>query len=574
MGKRSEWVVDKIEVVSSDGMVCAMQPLAAEAGAEILRRGGNAIDAAVATAFAVGVVEPFMSGVGGVAWMIYRDGSTGETLCIDGSSTLPKTIRPDMFELLAPEQRSGLYGWRATRDDAANTGWLSPAVPGTPALLNEAHRRSGRLPWRDILGPAIALAEKGFEVSDYVATLISANWDRLGRFPESKRTFFRPNGAPLAPSIGYGPGDRLVQTDLAETLRLIAEEGADVVYRGKIARLIAEDMARNGGLVSEAELASYRVRVFEPHRADYRDYQVLGQLENTGYATLVEALQIIEGFDLARAGFQSIDAVHLAAESIRRAFLDRLKYLGDATLMPVPYRGVVSRAYAAERRASIDPLRATPEEGPGDPWPYDPDREAAGSAARPSSGGETNTTHITVVDRDRNMVSLTSTLGAMFGSGVVVKGTGITLNNATMWFDPEAGAVASIGPGKRIMSASSHTLVLRDGAPFVAIGSPGGRRVISAVLQCIVNLADFGVGMQAAISAPRVHSEGRETSVSHRFPQEVIEGLRRIGHVVAVRDDVLGTSWFARPNGVMIDRGTGQLRGGVFQFTPATAVGL
>lgn len=573
MGKRSEWVVDKTEAVSRDGMVCAMQPLAAEAGAEILRRGGSAIDAAVATAFAVGVVEPFMSGIGGVAWMIYRDAATGETLCIDGSSTLPKAIRADMFELLSSDQRSGLYGWRATKNDAAQTGWLSPATPGTPALLGEAHRRFGRLQWREVLGPAIQLAEEGFEVGDYVANMLAANWERLGRFPESRRTFFKPNGAPLAPSLGYGPGDRLVQADLARSLRLIANEGADVVYRGEIARLIGEDMARNDGLISENELASYRVRVLEPHVVSYRDYQVLGQLENTGYATLVEALQILEGFDIARLGFQSVETVHLEVEAIRRAFVDRLKYLGDAALMPVPYGGVTSRSYAAERRASIDPAKATPDAEPGDPWPHDPNREAAWRPARAGAGGEGQTTHITVIDRDRNMVSLTSTLGAMFGSGVVVKGTGITLNNGTMWFDPEPGSVTSIGPGKRIMSAAAHTLVLRTGKPFVAIGSPGGRRVISAILQCIVNLADLGLGMQQAISAPRVHSEGRETSISHRFPAEVIEGLRRMGHVTAVREDALGTSWFARPNGVMIDPTTGELRGGVFQLTPATAVG-
>lgn len=573
MGKRSEWIVEKTEAASRDGMVCAMQPLAADAGVEILRRGGNAIDAAVAMAFAVGVVEPFMSGLGGVAWMIYRDGATGETLCFDGSSTLPTTIRSDMFELLPPDQRSGLYGWRATKDDAANTGWLSPAVPGTPALLGEAHKRFGRLAWPELLGPAIELAEKGFEVNDYVAMMLSANFERLGRFPESKRTFFKPSGAPLAPSLGQGPGDRLVQADLARSLRLIAEEGADVVYHGELARLIAEDMARNGGLLTGEELAAYQVRVIEPAQIDYRGYQILGQLENAGYATVVEALQILGGFDLGRMGFQSVDVVHLEIEAIRRAFLDRFRYLGDASVMPVPYRGVVSRSYAAERRATIDQARATPDAQPGNPWPYDRS-EVAWQPARSGAGGEGQTTHITVIDRDRNMVSLTSTLGGAFGSGVVIKGTGITLNNATMWFDPEPGAVTSIGPGKRIMSATAHVLVLRDGTPFVAIGSPGGRRVISAVCQCLVNIIDFGLGVQEAISTPRVHSEARETSISHRFPPSVIEGLRHMGHELAVRNDVLGTSWFARPNGVMIDAATGEFRGGVFAFTPAMASGV
>lgn len=582
MGKQSQLIVEKTEAASREGMVCAMQPLAAEAGVEILRRGGNAIDAAVATAFAVSVVEPFMSGVGGIAFMTYRDSGTGETICLDGSSNLPRAIRPDMFELCAPEERSGLpsashidsaYGWRATKDDAAETGWLTPAVPGTPALLSEAHKRFGRLAWRELLTPAIELAEHGFEVNDYVAMVTSANYERLARFPESRRTFFKPSGAPLAPSLGVGPGDRLTQADLGRTLRLIAEQGAEVVYRGEIGRLIAEDMARNGGLITEAELAAYQVRVIDPTRVEYRGHEVFGQLENTGYATIIEALQILEGFDLRRLGYQSVDAIHLEVEAMRRSFLDRLRYLGDASLDPVPYLGIASRAFAAERRAAIDHKRATPNAAPGDPWPHDPSG-AVPQAARSGAGSEGQTTHITVIDRDGNMVSLTSTLGGFFGSGVVIRGTGITLNNATMWFDPEPGAVTSIGPGKRIMSAASPVLVLRDGMPFVAMGSPGGRRVISAVYQCLVNVLDFGLGMQDAISAPRFHCEGRETSISHRFSPAVINGLRAMGHELAVRSDVPGTSWFARPNGVLADTATGEFRGGVYPYTPATAAGV
>lgn len=574
MGSRSQWAVDKTEAVSPDGMVCAMQPDAAEAGAEILRRGGNAVDAAVTTAFAVGVVEPFMSGIGGVAWMTYRDAASGRSTCLDASSTLPRAIKPDTFELLEPDQRSGLYGWRATKDDAANTGWLSPVAPGVPALLGEAHERFGRLPWRDLVAPAIALAEGGFEVNHYVASMLSASFDRLSRFPESRHTFIKPNGAPFAPAFGRGPGDRLVQRDLAHTLRLIAEEGWTVVYCGEIADRLAAEMKQNGGLLDAEELASYRVRVLEPTAAEYRGYQLLGPLENTGYATLIEALNILEGFDVGRLGRQSLDAIHLKVESIRRAFLDRLTYLGDSASMPVPYGGVISRDFAATRRATIDPARATPNEGAGDPWPYDPSSAPVGQRERMGSGGEGQTTHITVIDREHNMVSLTATLGDAFGSAIVIKDTGIVLNNGTMWFDPEPGSVTSIAPGKRLMTAASPTLILRESQPFAAIGSPGGRQVISALFQCIANLIDFGDGMQAAISAPRIHSEGRETSVSNRFPSDIIDGLRDLGHQVAVRDDVIGTSWFGRPNGVLVDQKTGVLYGGAFQLTPATAVGV
>lgn len=569
---RSIWVIDKTEAASREGMVAAMQPLAAEAGAEILRRGGSAIDAAVATAFAVGVVEPFMSGVGGIAFMVFRDGATGQTVCLDGSTVLPAAIQPEMFEVLPGDARSGMYGWPATKDDANNTGWLAPGVPGTPALLGEAHRRWGRLPWRDVLQPAIRLAEEGFEVNHYVAMEIAANYDRLHPFPETRRTFFKPSGAPPAPSIGEA-GDRLVQADLARTLKLIAEEGADTVYQGEVARLIAEDMARSGGLITESDLATHRTLVRETARADYRGYQILGQLECSGYATVVEALEILEGFDLGRLGFQSPEAVHLIVEALRRAFVDRLRYLGDPALMPVPLKGVISPDYATTRRATIDPNRATPGEEPGDPWPFDPSGAAA-YPARSGMTGEGQTTHITVVDRDRNMVSLTSTLGAAFGSGVVIKGAGILLNNAVTWFDPRPGAVASIGPGKRVMSAATPVIMERDGRPFAAVGSPGGRRVMSAIHQIIVNLIDFGLGMQAAISAPRVHSEGRATEISTRLPPEVIAALEGMGHEIVPREDSLSASFFARPNGVRVDDETGELRGGVFPYTPATAIGL
>ena len=571
MGKRSQWMIDKTEAVSPDGMVAAMQPEAAEAGAEMLRRGGNAIDAAVATALAVGVVEPFMSGLGGIAFMTYRDAATGQTIGLDGSTVLPQAIRPDMFEVL-PTGTSGMYGWRATKDDAANSGWLTPGVPGMPALIGEAHRRYGRLPWKDVVQPAIRLAVEGYEVNHYIAMVTSAAYAKLSKGPESRKTVIKPDGSPYAPSLG-GPGDRLIQQDLARTLRLIADEGPDVIYRGEIAQMIAGDMARNGGLITMDDLAAHQTLDFEPHMMDYRGYQIYGQLQNNGYPTVLEALQILEGFDVASMGFQSAEALHVIIESLRRAFLDRLRYLGDAALMPVPMQGIISRDYAAERRATIDLNAATPGAEPGNPWNYQP-ADYEWRAERDSGAGEGQTTHISVIDRDYNMVSLTSTLGGVYGSGVVIKGTGITLNNATMWFDPEPGSVTSIGPGKRTMSAASQIVMLKDGKPFAAFGSPGGRRVISAVYQIAVNLIDYGLSIQPAISAPRIHSEGRASEVSTRIPEEVRNALRALGHEVVEREESLSTNFFARPNGVMIDQKSGELRGGVFPFTPATAVGV
>ncbi len=573
MATRSEWIIDKSEAVATGGMVTAMQPAAAEAGAEILRRGGSAIDAAVAIAFAVGVVEPFMSGVGGLAFLIHRDGATGETVCLDGSAELPAAIAPELFELMPEAQTSGLYGWRATVDDASNTGWLTPAIPGMPALCDEAHRRWGRLGWAELLEPAIKLAGGGFPVNHYIAMMTASSYDRLGRFPETKRTFFKPSGAPYAPALGSA-ADRLVQPDLARTLGVIAREGARAVYDGEIAELIAKDMAANGGVMTVDDLAAHRTLEFEPTAIPYRDAEVLGQLPNTGDATVMEALRIVSGYDLANLGFQSPEATHLMIEAIRRAFLDRLTWLGDETLQPVPYDGVISADYAELLRDGLDPNRATPGASAGDPWPFDTRERDGGSAPRPGNGGEGHTTHINVIDKDHNMVSMTSTLGAVYGSAVVIKDTGITLNNGTMWFDPEPGAVTSIGPNKRVLSAASPVLAVRDGRPFAAIGAPGGRRVISAVYQVLINLLDFERGMQGAISAPRIHSEGAGVEISTRFPEATLAGLRALGHELTLREDSLSSSFFARPSGIMLDSATEELRAGVHPYTPATAIGV
>lgn len=564
---RSRWTIDKTEAVAPGGMVAAMQPLAAEAGAEMLRRGGNAIDAAVATAFAVGVVEPFMSGLGGIAFLVYRDNATGETICLDGSTVLPAAIRPELFPLLPNDQRAGMYGWRAVEGDANNTGWLAPGVPGTPALLGDAHRRFGRLPWQATLEPAIALASEGFALNYYVAMMFAKNYELLVRFPDSRRTYIKASGAP------YAAGDRFVQPDLAATLRLIASEGPDTIYRGAVARRIAATMRAAGGLITEVDLARHVTVERAPHSSHYRDTEILGQLQSSGCPTVMETLNILEGIDLARSGPGSITATHYIAEALRRAIVDRLRHLGDPELVPTPLREIVAPDYAATRRATIDAARATPDAPAGDPWAFAP--QGAGMApSRSGAGADGHTTHISVIDRDRNMVALTSTLGGLFGAGVVVGDTGLLLNNAVTWFDPEPGAATSIGPGKRVMSAASPLLLLRDGRPYAAIGSPGGRRVMSAVAQVAINLLEFGMGMQEAVSAPRVHSEGPETEVSTRFPAQVRAGLRELGHRLVEREDSLAEMHFARPNGVAVNAATGRLHGGVFQFTPATAIGI
>jgi gamma-glutamyltranspeptidase / glutathione hydrolase len=571
MGLRSEWQIDKSEAVGTGGMVTAMHPLAAEAGIEILRMGGNAVDAAIATAFAVGVVEPASSGVGGIAFMVYGP-SDGEAICLDGSSVLPKNIRPDEFEVLPGGQTAGMYKWPATKDDANNTGWRAPAVPGMPALMGEAHSRYGRLPWSDILQPAIRLARYGHDVDYNISLSITAAYGKLARFPSSREVFFTRSGGPLAPQSAV-PGDTLIQPELAWTLEQIAEHGPDALYRGEVGKRIAEQMEEHGGLITEDDLASHRTLEHTPTRISYREFEVIGQIQNTGVATVFEAIQILEGFKLRERGFQTPRSTHIELEAIRLAFRDRLRYLGDAELMPVPYQGVISPEYAETRRAEIDPERANPDAGPGDPWAYDP-ADAPEGTYRDSIVAGGQTTHMNVVDADGNMDSLTSTLGSGFGSCVIVPGTGILLNNATTWFDPRPGAVTSVGPGKRILSAASPMLIRRNGQSFAAIGAPGGRKIISAMTQVLLNLMEHEKGMQESISAPRVHSEGPLSDVSERFSPEVFEHLTKIGHNVERRAERINSGFFARPSGIRIGPDTGRVHGGAFQYTPATAIAI
>ncbi|MDP9265752.1 MAG: gamma-glutamyltransferase [Chloroflexota bacterium] len=563
VGTRSEWHVEKTEATASHGMVTADNPLAAEAGLEILKAGGNAVDAAVAAAFAVGVAEPFTSGVGGVAAMVIRR-ADGHTSVIDGSATAPQSAREDMYEVLSGGERVGMYGWPATKDDANNVGYRAVGVPGTVACLCLALERHGRMDRGTVMRPAIALAENGFEVDWYTALAIGAYAERLWPFPDSRRIFYRPSGAPLRPTTGFDPADRLVQSDLAETLRTIAAKGADGFYRGPIAAAIDADMRANGGLITAEEISDYRARELPALEASYRGDRILTTPGATGAITVVEILNVLEGFDLR--GMPSDTArLHLIAEAQRRAFADRFARLADPAFVGgEPFEALASKEFAAERRRSIDPRRADPAAGPAE--------MARGAVARAAAPGD-HTTHVCAVDGDRTLVSLTSTLGQGFGSGVVAKGTGIVLADVMTWFDPRPGGVNSIAPGKRILWAAAPMVVVRNGEPVLVLGAPGGRKIMSAVAQCVVRMVDRDDGPQAAVNRPRVHCEGETTQVDARVGQATLDELDAIGHILDVREETFFSSHFARPSAIAIDRESGLLRAGVPQTKPTLAAG-
>jgi len=457
--------------------------------------------------------------------------------------------------------------------DVNNTGYLTPAVPGMPGCLLDAQERYGRLPRKDVLEPAIGYAEGGYLIDWYVALGMAVNQSRLHQFPESKRTYFRSDGSCYRCAMLGVEGDCFSQPDLARSLRLIAEHGADVFYRGEIAERIAEDMAANGGLLQYEDLAGYKVRHSEGGiGGDYRGYQIIGGLDNTGFPTVLQALNLLEGFDLRGLGQGSVEEFHLIAEAQRAAFTDRFAYLGDADSVSVPLEGLLSKGYADVRRRNIDRGCAAIGAPAGDPWAFD--AGVPGVPLSSAGGGDSQTTHLTVIDKDRNMVSLLSTLGLHFGSAVVAPKTGIVLNNGTMWFNPVPGSVNSIAPGRRGLTAGAPIIVLRDGAPVMTVGSPGGRRVVSSIIHTIINVLDHGMGPQQAVSTLRVHSEDETTVADARMTGEKTDALRRLGHRLDIREETFSTTYFGRPNAVVVDPDTGRLQGGVNPFKPALAIGL
>lgn len=536
MPQRSEWLIGKTEVSSDSGVVASMVRQATEAGISMLERGGNAMDAAVAAGFAAGVAEPFNSGLGGIAVLVYHEARSGKTHVFDGTGTLPAATRSDQFRFADTGAAAGIYGWPEVVDDANNTGYLSPAVPGMPACLLEAQARFGRLSRAEVMAPAVHHAEQGFALDWYIALGMAVNQRRLQRFAQSRRVFFRPDGScHSAPMLGV-EGDIFRQPDLARSLRAIAADGPDAFYRGHIAEQIARDMQENGGLLSYDDLANYRVRTSEGGLSvDYHDYQVTGGLENSGFPTVMQALAILEGFHLGRSAPGSAQQLHLIAEAQRLAFLDRFAHLGDAEGAELPLRGLLSRSFAQERRSQILPDQARLDATAGDPWPH--------------NGGGT-------------------------AAGRVSGNSGVVLNNGTMWFDPVPGRVNSLAPGRRIMTAGAPIIVTRDGQPVLAVGAPGGRRVISAVIHSMVNMLDHGMGPQQAVNTPRVHCEGRSTVVDVRVGPQTLQALRHLGHQVEEREETFSTSYFGRPNAVMVQPGTGRLLGGVNQYKPTLAIGL
>ena len=567
MKRRSVWRPDKDEVVVENGAVATAHPIAAQVGVDILERGGNAVDAAVATGFCLAVIEPWNSSIAGHGQMIVHMAAEGRSVAIDYGHRAPKAATADMFRVTGQTVvGNGIYD---VEDSANAVGHQSVGVPGVTAGMCRAHEMFGALSLEQVLEPAIHYAREGFEVDPTACLMIARAMPNLVRFGEAASIF-------LSDGFPPPPGARIVQRDLADTLERIGKEGKDALHRGEIAAAIDEEMRRSGGVLSAKDLAEYEAQVLEPVGVTYRGYELLGSPAPAGTITSLQTLSILENLDLGVLTHGSPEHLHLFTEAARHAFADRYSFVGDPDFGPVPLNGILSRKYANEIALTIDrevaklederelqPWVSNLDSSLHDPWSYDPQPkpEQAVMASPPSEGD--CTTHFSVIDRDRNMVACTQTAVGGFGSGVVVPGTGVLLTNGMIVFNPMPGAANSIAGYKRGLNNMTPVLALKGGNPFFSIGAPGGRRIMCRIAHVISNVIDFGMSMQEAITAPSVDAAERETFVDHRIDPKTVEMLAEMGHNVEVVPERF-TEWgFSRPRGVMVNPDSGYLHAGV-----------
>ena len=564
---RSELVVTKKTPLVRRGLVVAEHPIGAEVGAGVLARGGNAIDAAVATAFAMTVVEPFMSTIGGAGTMLVHLATDGETVAVDFNAVAPSAAHESMYRVIGGVS-TALFPWPNVEHDANVAGPRSVAVPGSVAGLVLALERFGTMELSDVLRPAIVLAREGF-VHDWYQALTTARFiEELGAFPESARVYLRNGRAVYRPPL-RDAGDHASYPDLARSLELIARDGTDAFYRGPIAQAIHDHMRATGGLVTRSDLAAYDARVEPVLWGRYRGIDLAWAAGATGGTTALEILNILEHFPSAVVRGDTVEGLHVRAHAVGRAFRDRLALLGDPAEVKVPWDRLVSKDYAGEVAADI---RRSKRAGLAGHAHGRPARGVPKARHRREVPPAVDcTTHIGVVDRHRNMVSLTHTAVSLFGSRMVVPGTGILLNNGMLWFDPEAGRPNSVAPGKRVLCNMTPVLGFRRGRPYLTLGAPGGRRIVSAIAQVLATLVDRRCPLQAAVEAPRLHTEGGEVLIDQRVGEKTIAALRRRGHDVVPKEETFATPQFAKPVAIRVtDQG---LEGGLDPLRPAAAAG-
>jgi gamma-glutamyltranspeptidase/glutathione hydrolase len=513
-------------------MVVAQEPLAADVGVAVLKGGGNAIDAAVAMGFALAVTYPYAGNLGGGGFLLARF-ADGRTTFIDFRETAPAHSSRDMYlDTDGKLTKDSLIGWRAS------------GVPGSVRGFELAHQKYGRRSWAEVLQPAVQLAEQGFPVSYYFETQLNSDRELLGRFPESNRIFG-----------GLHYADQCIQPELAATLKRIQEHGASDFYEGETARRLASEMGANGGLITLEDLKNYKAIERVPLKGRYKDFEVItSPPPSSGGVGILQMLGMLEGSGYEKSGAGSAAELHYVAEVMRRFYADRSEFFGDPDFVKIPISRLLDPRYIAARRATIDL-----------------DHASTSGEVRPGPLPEgTETTHYNVIDAEGNVVEVTYTLNAGFGSGVTVPGLGFLLNNEMDDFAAKPGSpnlfgliqgeANAIQPGKRPLSSMTPTLLVRDGKPYLALGAPGGSRIINGVLQVILNVVDFHMNVQDAVDWPRIHHQWMpdQLYVERGISPDTVERLRAMGHKIAPAEGPVPV--VARVEAILMD--DGWLQGG------------
>ncbi|MFT5121354.1 MAG: gamma-glutamyltranspeptidase/glutathione hydrolase [Psychrobacter glaciei] len=521
-------------VWAKNGMVATQEALASDIGLNILKDGGNAVDAGVAVGFALAVTLPRAGNIGGGGFMMIYDAKQGKTVALDYREKAPSSASRDMY---LDEDGNAV-------SDLSRYHGLAIGVPGTVAGLLKALEDHGTLSRGQVMAPAIALAEDGIEVTAGLSESLTALSDRLQKWPSTKKIFFKPDGS------AYQPGERLKQPELAKSLKLIAAKGADGFYKGETASKLVKAVNEAGGSMSLQDLANYEAIAREPVKGDYRGYEIVSMPPpSSGGIHIVQILNILEGYPLKDYGQNSAQTIHLMAEAMQLAYADRAEYLGDPDFIDVPASGLTSEAYADKLRTLINPDKATPASTikANNPLPYESDQ----------------TTHFSIVDKDGNAIANTYTLNFSYGTGLVAEGTGILLNNEMDDFSAKPGVPNGYGllggeanaveANKRPLSSMSPTLVFKDNKPFIVTGSPGGSRIITTVTQIISNVIDHDMNIAEATHAPRIHDQWLpdEIRVEKALNVDTVKKLESMGHTVSPKAAMGSTqSIMLTPNGV------------------------
>jgi gamma-glutamyltranspeptidase/glutathione hydrolase len=521
-------------VQGREGMVVTSHFLATEAALEVLKKGGNAIDAAVTAAFSLAVTQPRSGNIGGGGFMLISSEQKDEVVAIDYREKAPSRATADMFLNTEGEADS----------ERSRYSHLAAGVPGTVAGLALALEKYGTISLKEALAPAIHLAEKGFVVTPRFSAGLKEKEAMLKRWESSGKIFYKPDGS------FYEPGERFIQKDLAATLKRISEQGAKEFYEGKTAELLVAEMAKHDGLITMEDLKNYSPTIREPVKGTYRGYDIYSMSPpSSGGVHVVQILNMLEGYPIAEYGHNSAQTIHLMAEAMKLAYADRSFYLGDVDFIKVPLNGLISKEYAAARRKTINPEKAVPSNTitPGKPQPYE----------------SNETTHFSIVDSFGNAVSNTYTINFSYGSGIVAEGAGFLLNNEMDDFSAKPGVPNAYGliggeankiePNKRMLSSMSPTIVKHQGRNFLVTGSPGGSRIITTTLQVIMNVIDHGLNIQSAVAAPRIHHQWLpdELRIEEGISIDTIKILQEKGHKVEQQEAMGAIQSIMIKDGVM-----------------------